>query len=170
MCACLLSSLTCVSLWPMDCSPPSSSVHGILQARTLEWVAVLSFRGSSQPRDQARVSYVFCIGTWEVPMGSPILRICLMKLQQVWNPQSMLESQTKVNASALRQSLSFTSKPPFLFLRPSTDWPRPTNISWSSIFYLKSTDVDVNHIYRILSQQYLHSVWIKELVPSQVDT
>ena len=33
---------------PIDCSPPGSSVHGILQARTLEWVAMLSSRGSSQ--------------------------------------------------------------------------------------------------------------------------
>ena len=32
---------------PMDCSPPGSSVHGILQVRTLEWVAMLSSRGSS---------------------------------------------------------------------------------------------------------------------------
>ena len=37
---------------PKDCSPPSSSVHGILQARILEWVAMPSSRGSSQSRDQ----------------------------------------------------------------------------------------------------------------------
>ena len=36
---------------PMDCSPPGSSVHGISQARILEWVAISSSRGSSQPRD-----------------------------------------------------------------------------------------------------------------------
>ena len=36
---------------PMDCSLPGSSVCGILQARRLEWVVSLSFRGSSQPRD-----------------------------------------------------------------------------------------------------------------------
>ena len=41
---------------PMDCSPPSSSVHGILQARILEWVVMPSFRGSSQPKDQTQVS------------------------------------------------------------------------------------------------------------------
>ena len=35
---------------PMDCSPPGSSVHGILQARILEWVAMPSSRGSSRPR------------------------------------------------------------------------------------------------------------------------
>ena len=40
----------------MDCSPPGSSVHGILQARILEWVAISFFRGSSQPRDRTWVS------------------------------------------------------------------------------------------------------------------
>ena len=37
---------------PMDCSLPGSSVHGILQARVLEWVAIPSFRGSFPSRDQ----------------------------------------------------------------------------------------------------------------------
>ena len=41
---------------PMDCSPPGSSVHGILQARILEWVAISSSRGSSRSRDWTRVS------------------------------------------------------------------------------------------------------------------
>ena len=47
----------------MDCSPPASSVHGLLQARIL-WVAMLSSKGSSQPRDQTHISYVSCIGRW----------------------------------------------------------------------------------------------------------
>ena len=41
---------------PMDCSPPGSSVPGILQARILEWVTTPSSRGSPQPRDQTQVS------------------------------------------------------------------------------------------------------------------
>ena len=41
---------------PMDCSLPGSSVHGILQAKILEWVAMPSSRGSSQPRGQMYVS------------------------------------------------------------------------------------------------------------------
>ena len=40
----------------MDCSPPGSSLHRILQARILEWVAILFVRGSSRPRDQAHIS------------------------------------------------------------------------------------------------------------------
>ena len=42
---------------PVDCSPPDSSVHAILQARILEWVAISSSRGSSQPRVRTQVSY-----------------------------------------------------------------------------------------------------------------
>ena len=43
---------------PMDCSPPGSSVHGIFQARMLEWVAISYSRGSSSFRDLTRVSYI----------------------------------------------------------------------------------------------------------------
>ena len=46
---------------PLDCSPPDSSVHGILQARMLERVAISSSRGSFQPRDRTHIS---CIGRW----------------------------------------------------------------------------------------------------------
>ena len=52
----------------MDCSPPSYSVHGISQARTLEWVAISFSRGSSQPRDQA---CTFCIGRWSLYHWAP---------------------------------------------------------------------------------------------------
>ena len=43
---------------PVDCCPPSSSVHGILQARILEWVAISFSKGSSRPRDQTQVSNI----------------------------------------------------------------------------------------------------------------
>ena len=50
---------SCLTLCdPMDCNPPGSSVHGILQARTLQWVAMSSSRESSQPRDQTQVSLI----------------------------------------------------------------------------------------------------------------
>ena len=48
---------SCLTLCnPMNCSLPGSSVHGIFQTRVLEWVAISFSRGSSQPRDQTRVS------------------------------------------------------------------------------------------------------------------
>ena len=46
------------SLPPPDCSPPGSSIHGISQARILEWVAISFTRGSSPPRDQTLVFYI----------------------------------------------------------------------------------------------------------------
>ena len=73
ICVCVLVAQSCPTLCdPMDCSPPGSSVHRIFQTRILEWVAISSSRGSSQSRDQTRIS---CIGrsvlypstTWEAP-------------------------------------------------------------------------------------------------------
>ena len=51
---------------PMDCSPPGSSVHGIFQARVLEWVAISFSRGSSWPRDRTQVSCIVgrCFTIW----------------------------------------------------------------------------------------------------------
>ena len=46
---------------PMHCRPPGTSVHGILQARILQWVAMPSSRGSSWPRDRILISCVSCI-------------------------------------------------------------------------------------------------------------
>ena len=72
---CAKSIQLCLTLCdPMDCSPPGSSVHGILRARILEWVALPSFRGSSQPRiELASLMSNLC---WQagslqlVPLGS----------------------------------------------------------------------------------------------------
>ena len=61
-CFCCLAAKSYLTLCdPMDCSPPSSSVHGIFQARILVWVAISSSRGSSWLRDQTLISCVYCI-------------------------------------------------------------------------------------------------------------
>ena len=71
---CAQSLKSCLALCdPMDCSPSGSSVHGILQARILEWVARPSFGGYSRPRDQTCASLFLLAGrffttrttTWE---------------------------------------------------------------------------------------------------------
>ena len=55
--------VTCLTLCnTMDCGPPGSSVHGILQVRILEWLAMHSSRGSFWPRDWTCISDVHCIG------------------------------------------------------------------------------------------------------------
>ena len=67
---CLMVHLTSCCTYPraialcnvMDCSPPGSSIHGISQARILEWVTVSCSRGSSWPRDRTHISCFSCIG------------------------------------------------------------------------------------------------------------
>ena len=75
-CTCARSLQPCQTLYnPMGCSLPGSSVHRILQARILGWVAMPFPRESSPPRDQTCFSYVSCIGRrvlttstiWEFP-------------------------------------------------------------------------------------------------------
>ena len=59
ICTCSVAS---VMFNPVDSSPPGSSVHGILQARIMEWIAISSSRCSSWSRDRTHFCYVFCIG------------------------------------------------------------------------------------------------------------
>ena len=76
---------------PIDCSPPGSSIHGILRARILDWVAMPSSRGFFQPRAQTCISYI----TWHWQVGSlPLGRIKIydydtfaykVKLRTVWD-------------------------------------------------------------------------------------
>ena len=73
----VLSHFSHVQLFcdPMDDNPPCSSIHGILSATILGWVAMTSSRESSQSRDQTHVSCISCIAgrffTNKPPMGKP---------------------------------------------------------------------------------------------------
>ena len=94
---CLLDKLlqSCLTLWdPIDCSPPGSSVQGILHARLLEWVSKSSSRRSSWSRNRTHLSCVSCIGrqilyhwaTWEAP--SYIIKEQIK--DQIWNWVNLL--------------------------------------------------------------------------------
>ena len=108
----LLSCLTLCA--PMDCTPPGSSVCGILQARILEWIAMPSSRASFRARDQTYVSRGSCIAgrffTAE-PLGSPqinctsifknvdSIRLNCMKLSFFKNETKPVEtSATKISS------------------------------------------------------------------------
>ena len=102
MCVKLLQSyLTLCN--PMDCSSPGCSVHGILQARILEWIIISFSRGSSWPRDWTQVSYVSCTGRqalyhWRLLGGETVtvshsvvpelnysrLRLCFVQSWLLW--------------------------------------------------------------------------------------
>ena len=63
ICVCAKFFQLCLTLCDsMDFSPLGFSVHGILQAKILEWVTMPFPRGSSQARDETHISYVSCTG------------------------------------------------------------------------------------------------------------
>ena len=78
----VLVSQFCLDLCnPMDCSLPGSSVHGISQARILEWVAIPFSGGSSQPRDQTRSPALEADSLPSEPPEKPMNMIINFKIQ-----------------------------------------------------------------------------------------
>ena len=67
---------------PMDCSLPGSSIHGIFQARVLEWVAISFSRGSSWPRNRTRVSHIAgrCFTIWATREAQECSNYCTIAL------------------------------------------------------------------------------------------
>ena len=125
-CACACSvALSCPTLCdtmdcsppgsPMDCSPPGFSVHGILQARILEWVAVPFFRESSCPKDRIQASRIagefFTIwATREAlpyPLDNPVIyQVASCSFSSTWSSQLTTELQ-KPDSVVLRASFVF---------------------------------------------------------------
>ena len=100
---------SCLTLCdPMDCSPPGSSVHGTLQARLLEWVAMPSSRGSSWPRNKLR------------SLKSPALVGGLFILAPSWKPIWVLYKN-------LIQQISLWAMTMYLSLFQLTDF---SNTTW----------------------------------------
>ena len=87
-CVCSVAQLCPTLCEPMDCNPPGSSVLGIFKAGILEWIAISSSRGSSQPRYWTHIS---CIGrrilhhqaTWEAHSGTHLLQFKDMLIKVV---------------------------------------------------------------------------------------
>ena len=94
-CVCMLSHS--VMSDPLDCSPPGSSVHGIFQARILEWVALSFSRGSSPSRDQTWVPslQVDSLHFWETNLNF-ILRSLLLLMTQALTFYDVLFSKKEI--------------------------------------------------------------------------
>ena len=84
----------------MNCSPPDTCVHGILQARILEWVAVYFSRGSSQPRDRTHVSCTAGRYFTAEPPGKPLLTIMLKLKSKLRSKVDLLEEGFIVNGNS----------------------------------------------------------------------
>ena len=118
VCVCVLVIQSCLTVCDsMDCSPPVSSVHQILQARRLDWVAILFSKESSQPMDRTQVSWI--IGRFFIiwaHQGSPLYfpsfysAECISHLLSTlsklfYNPHiSSIFVKTRSKASAIEES------------------------------------------------------------------
>ena len=121
---------------PMDCSPPDSPVHGMSQARILEWDAISFSRASSQPRDRTCISCIFCIGrrilnhwaTWEASHVSMFRWWCLIfipRTRQIFfffgctmklgNLSSPLRDQSPLQGKREALTTGWRGKPPGRF-------------------------------------------------------
>ena len=105
---------SCLTLCdPMDCSPPGSSIHGIFQARILEWAAISFSRGSSRPRDQTLVSRIvdrhFTVwATKEVPGYRETFLVIKKKKKKTFSKGLLLEDleRTFINILELLKGTS----------------------------------------------------------------
>ena len=84
---------------PMGCSPLGSPVHGISQARILEWVAISFSRGSSRPRDRIRISCLAGGFFTTESFGKPKFNFTCL-----WNPRAFSVAQLVKNLPAMQET------------------------------------------------------------------
>ena len=96
--SCSVAQLCLLPCSPKDCSLPVSSVHGILQARILEWVAISYSRRSPQPRDRTHISDISCIGRW-------VLYHCATVLSRPTKGYKIQTTSTKKGRGAINTDL-----------------------------------------------------------------
>ena len=164
------SSRSCPTLCdPMDRSLPGSSVHGILQARILEWVAMPSARGFSWPRDWTCISHVSCTGrqflttstTWEAPPT------CMYKFSVLLGGVEFhLEVELLGHIVTISLTFSGTAR---LFSKDATPFYLPTRSIWESqfsyilanTFFLFPSYCDIIDIQHI-SLRYYITIWLSQ--------
>ena len=119
---------SCPTFWdPVNCSLPSSSVHGILQARKLERVAISFSRGCSQPRDQIQVSCIAVSLFTDWATREALMVISLSKLRQIvkereaWHAEvhGVTKNQTRLSDWTTTATtwiyFKFFEEPPYCF-------------------------------------------------------
>ena len=141
---------SCQTVWdPLDCSLPGSSVHGILQARILEWVAIPFSRGSSRPRDRTQVSCIAgrCSTLWATREA----RVPQRKLISNWNPNSNTFSQAQLNTSSIctRKEMQFKSS----LLSYTQRWVLPLLLTP----IIQKTQPSAPHSATLLQHSYAHT-------------
>ena len=105
-CCCLVAKPHLTLCDPMGCSPPGSSVHGISQARILEWVAISLSRESSRHSDRTHVS---CIDRWILHHLSHQGRPCLFQILHISEITQYLSFSVGLISFSVTSSRSFLS-------------------------------------------------------------
>ena len=125
--ACIISPLVLShSLWPMECKPPDSSVHGVVPARLLEWDIISFSRGSSRPRDQSHgscISYIIGKFFTSEPPGKLPMYCCFLR--------ASLVAQLVKNLPAMRE----TRFNPWVGKIPWRRERLPTPVFWPEEFH-----------------------------------
>ena len=117
---------------PMDCTLPGSSVHGILQARILEWVAISFSRESSQPKDQTRVSVntLDCGKFWfkcpSLASGLPLFKSKHVKTEVLKGKQCPPEASLVLPAITRGIPKDLCKPTERLGLRVGVQWGKPS--------------------------------------------
>ena len=132
-CACSLNHVLLCD--PMDCRPPGSSVHGISQARVLEWGAISFSSGSSQPRDQTQVPWGSCIGRRDSLPLSPLEKPSKCTLVDVFLGTHVVISLCHFMVGWFLVSHSFVRPKNDLCMGMRRDWqvpplPAACHVSW----------------------------------------
>ena len=127
---------SCLTLCnPVDGSPPGSSVHGILQARILEWVAISFSRGSSWSRDRTQVSHIAgrCFNLWatrEAPFSYSMCLPSQHNYNYTWVSSRMTGHKVKLKMSVCQYNLKRNENHSWIF-------PKECNI-FTHILYTHS--------------------------------
>ena len=128
--ACLVAQLCPTLCNPMTCSPPGSSVHGISQARILEWVAISFSRGSSPPRDRTHVSYIgrqilyhhSSVIAWRIPWSGEPGGLQSMGLQRIGHNWVSTHTHTASAWPSKNLDTKGMNKPQYKPWTPSLRW------------------------------------------------
>ena len=162
--ACCVKVKSCLTLCdPVECSLPGSSVHGILQARILEWVAISFSRGSSRPRDSTWVSHIAGrrFNLWATREAPFLLYRSLLIIEVYWNTEW---SRAKTNR-VLPRKCTGHNKHPLPTTQEKTLCMDITRWSTPKSDWLYSLQPKMEKLYTVSKNKTRSWLWLRPWTP-----
>ena len=162
--ACCVKVKSCPTLCdPVECSLPCSSVHGILQARILEWVAISFSRGSSRPRDSTWVSHIAGrrFNLWATREAPFLLYRSLLIIEVYWNTEW---SRAKTNR-VLPRKCTGHNKHPLPTTQEKTLCMDITRWSTPKSDWLYSFQPKMEKLYTVSKNKNRSWLWLRPWTP-----